>query len=616
MSFSSNFPAISPSLSLDFANTERLDPRVTFTRTTTAGYYDGVTVAKAEENLLLRSQEFNVSPWVAFEASVTANFATAPDNTNTAQKVIWNNGSTTSANVGQFVIGLPSTVYTGSMFVKAAELTTCRVSVINRTSAAAFIDIGTIEINLSNGTFTSSGAASGLVVGSAAVQDNWYRVFVTLTTPSNAGRVELRINTVSSGNGTSGIYIWGAQLEQRSAVTAYTPTTTQPITNYIPVLLTAQSGQPRFDHNPTTGVSLGLLVEEQRTNLLTYSDDFANAAWNKTRSTIVANTIVAPDGTLSGDKLIENTDNGTHFVTQNGGVKFSADPGGCLTIYAKAAERSWLCIESYSDFNFPKRAWFNLATGVIGTITGSRSYESTITAVGNGWYRCLLRAGSQGGGNSESFFVAYVSNADATISYQGDGYSGIYIWGAQMEAVGAPAAASAEFPTSYIPTVASTVTRNADAVSMTGDNFSNWYTPGQGTLYSEWLVGSAVTANSGVFGIKQSGVDTFAYIYLSSAGAPRFGVWNANSSQATLFFAPPNGVAKLAGGYKTNDFAASVNSGAVETDDSGVLTSFASINQAFIGFYSSNPTTLTGHIRKISFYPLRVSNTNLQALTT
>jgi hypothetical protein len=99
---------------------------------------------------------------------------------------------------------------------------------------------------------------------------------------------------------------------------AFTRTSTGTFVGSNGLIQTAVSGAPRFDHNPTTGESLGLLVEEARTNHNTYSEQFDNAAWVKTRSSITSNTIVAPDGTLTGDKLVEDTTaSNTHQISQS-----------------------------------------------------------------------------------------------------------------------------------------------------------------------------------------------------------------------------------------------------------------------------------------------------------
>ena len=80
-------------------------------------------------------------------------------------------------------------------------------------------------------------------------------------------------------------------------------------------LRTAGINEARFDHSPLTLESLGLLVEEARTNLLLRSEEFDNASWTKTRSSVTANAITAPDRTLTGDKLIDSTDaSASHFI--------------------------------------------------------------------------------------------------------------------------------------------------------------------------------------------------------------------------------------------------------------------------------------------------------------
>jgi hypothetical protein len=207
-------------------------------------------------------------------------------------------------------------------------------------------------------------------------------------------------------------------------VTAYTPTTTQPITNYIPVLQTAPANVARFDHNPVSGESLGLLVEELRTNLVTYSEQFDNAAWRKFRASITPNTIVAPDGTLTGGKLVEDTTaSNTHLIDQN---LTPAVGTYAWSVYAKAGERSFVRL-GFTTAS-ANGAYFNLANGTVGTV--GAGVTASITAVGNGWYRCVAVRTTAATSEVPSIGLA---SADNTNAYTGDGYSGIYIWGAQFE---------------------------------------------------------------------------------------------------------------------------------------------------------------------------------------
>ena len=301
MSISSNFPTIKPTLNLDFANVGRLDPRVQFTRASTATYYDGVTTAKAEQNLLLQSQNYSTSWTVTNLTPVTGK--TAPDGTSTATEFT---AAAANAVLTQGFTAIAGS-YTFSVWLRRVTGT------------------GDIEIAADNGTWTTK-----------VITGTWARYDVTQTVAAGSKTAGVRV--VTSGDA---IEVWGAQLEQRSAVTAYTATTTQPITNYVPVLLTAQNNVPRFDHTPTTGAALGLLIEEQRTNLCLQSEDFITT-WATTAASITANTNVAPSGALTADKLVEDATTAEHLVRQTS-IAVSSSTSYTASTYIKAAERTTCC---------------------------------------------------------------------------------------------------------------------------------------------------------------------------------------------------------------------------------------------------------------------------------
>jgi hypothetical protein len=610
----SNYPDISPSLSLDFANTKALDPRITFARASTARLYDGKTVAKAEENLLLRSQEFDNAAWIKNNITVTANSTTAPDGTSTAETLVPNTVSNANHLLSQLFFAGANLAYTVSVYVKPAGYTKFAVRESQVTGAYATFNL------TSTGAVIESSGAGGVSVSNvsiASVGDGWYRASVAFTSTSSttlsAGFFALN-DTYTSGNpysasaatgdGTSGVFLWGAQVEQRSAVTAYTPTTTQPITNYIPALQTAAAGVARFEHNPITGESLGLLIEEQRTNLFTYSDDFDNASWTKANVTVTANTVVAPDGTLTGDKLVEATGTASRSVLQN----WTSVSGTTYTfsVYAKKGERQWLYINGSSGaFGSTTRAWFDLQNGVVGTLENSPI--ATITDVGNGWYRCTMsKAATASATHTSTGF--YMSNADGVTSYTGNGYSGIYIWGAQLEA--------GAFPTSYIPTTTAQVTRSADAASMTGANFSSWYRADQGSIYIDWA-SSGVTSSTfpRIFVITDGATSNILEFNINGTTGNNFGVRVAGTYLAVLNSgAVVNGTGyKSAVSYKVNDAASSRNGDSAIT---GSPTSLPIVNRLNIGAGGDGTSGfLNGAIKKLSFYPIRATNAQLQALT-
>jgi hypothetical protein len=438
MSISQNYPITSPSLSLDFANTKVLDPRITFSRPTDAVYYDGKTVTKAEENLLKYSQEFDNGFWIKNNVIVTANNTEAPDGTTTAELV--DDGTIASYHIifNSTVTVVATHSYTISCFAKNVDRQYLSLSASTGASqnAGAVFDVlgGTVSSSAADGSGWSVTSTSITSVG-----NSWYRCALTFVC-GNSATMTSRIGLVSGTtipSGTFGIpatytgtnkqlFIWGAQLEQRTSVTAYQPTTTQPITNYIPTLLTAPANTARFDHNPVTGESLGLLVEEQRTNLFTYSEDFSNAAWSKNNVTVTANTIVAPDGSLTSDKVIANVGINFHSVIQNPSITPSTVY--TLSCFLKRGEYQYGFL--YSD-GATKGAIFDLdSLTVTGSILGVPT-SSTIVDAGNGWARCSITFTSGVSTFSNTWVGPTSSPTSANIA--GDGYSGIYIWGAQLE---------------------------------------------------------------------------------------------------------------------------------------------------------------------------------------
>ena len=233
--------------------------------------------------------------------------------------------------------------------------------------------------------------------------------------------------------------------------------------------------EARFDHDPATSESLGLLIEESRTNLVTRSEDFN--FYLSINSSIIPNTDISPTSTSNATKLIENTTNLPHYI----GVPVGTiTPGKYYTFscFAKSTNPNRLfslIFENSSLFggSFP-RASFDLISGKIHTITSATSAK--IENYGNGWYRCSLTAipSVTGNTNIQLRLQTNVTASSMIGPYTGDGVSNIFIWGAQAE--------EGTFPTSYIPTQGTTRTRQQDIVRIIGSNFSDFYNKNQGTI--------------------------------------------------------------------------------------------------------------------------------------
>lgn len=683
MAIQEKFPSIRPSLNLDFANTKALDPRIDFTRASTATYYDGKTFAKAEENLLLNSQVPLGLGWYsidgrtgATEAEVLVNgdFSNGLDGwaqsttgvlSIESEKLRIEGTGASNFHGVKYVLAIPSgtyqiqldvSIFAGNGVVKVFtgwtggtelfrfglksglntfSITTSAsfylwIQANNSISFSALIDNVSVKPLYADNKISPDGtatAATAIALGANAtfiqtvtavagdhtfsvwlrrktgtgtveitagsgtwaaqsITSSWARYSVTQTLSDGSRSPGVRITTLNDE-----VEIWGAQLEQRSQVTAYTPTTTQPITNYIPVLQTVEAGVPRFDHDSVTGESLGLLIEESRTNLLTYSEQFDNAAWGKENITVTANSVVAPDGTPTADKFFENTSTGVHRFKR--WTKISANTTYTASVYAKAAERRY----------------FGLKPGVLGTtepvfdlLTGTVvEGNGTIVGVGNGWYKCSLTFSSGAETTHVAFWTILNIPKFLAESYTGDGHSGIYLWGAQLEA--------GAFPTSYIKTEASQVTRSADNASMTGANFSSWYRADEGTLYAEASTRSSCIPFQIDSGTKANLIATRSRS-LGASGAVveinRNGIGQVSLPNGTFVATNKNAVA-----YQKNNVSVSLNGALIGTDTS---VDIPVVNGAAFG--TNRVGVFGGHIRKIAYYPARLSNTNLQALTT
>jgi len=243
-----------------------------------------------------------------------------------------------------------------------------------------------------------------------------------------------------------------------------------------------------------------------------------------------------------------------------------------------------------------------VVTAAIAFGTGWTVGTLTMTDAGNGWYRVVMTGTSD---TTTSVVLQLALHNGTTNVYTGDGVSGIYLYGAQIEA--------GAFATSYIPTVAATVTRSADIATMTGTNFSSWYNPAEGSV--------AVSAASTRPSTSSPATRIFSFNDGTSNNEIRTGntttlqVLDAAIVQANLAptpLIPYDGTAfTFASAWSANNFA-SVTTGAVATDTTGTIPT---VTQLLLGSGPSAIGVLGGHIRSIAYYNTRLPNATLQALT-
>jgi hypothetical protein len=537
-----------------------------FTRTT-AGTFVGsnglIQNTPASRNILTFTQEFDNAAWTKNNSTITANTAIAPDGTATADKLA-ETAVTSSFSAVQAPTLAFSTTYTFSCYMKAAERT---FGVLNIFTGAASC---WTWFNLSTGVVSTLGAGATATI--AAVGNGWYRCTLTIATAAsgspNIAIFPAATNGALSYAGTagSGIFLWGAQLEVGSAATEYTRNNG----GLFPA---------RFDYDPVTLAPRGILIEEQRTNLLLRSAEFDNASWDKqVGATITATNVIAPDGTATAETLT---------------LLAGSECQQSATIVANA---------TYASSVWVKRSASGSATAVRLSSNNSLAWNtggSTKITLTNTWQRVVLAGTISGGATTwRTVIGTKVENG----SNDPDCIGNVDIWGAQLEA--------GAFPTSYIPTVASQVTRSADICNITAPMFTPWYNTNEGTFVVE-----ADTSFVGNFPVVvgYSAASTASFLYVTSGG--KIGTWNGTNALDAVAGATTtnNAVFKAANAYAASSRNISMNGAAVASDANAVgSASFIALGKP--GLNTSQ--MLNGHIRSIRYYPFRASNNQLQALTT
>jgi hypothetical protein len=362
----------------------------------------------------------------------------------------------------------------------------------------------------------------------------------------------------------------------------------------------------RFDHDPVTLASRGLLIEESRTNLILQSQTFqttwTTAALNTTGTPAYINVATAPDGTTTAEKLIATITTSTHQFRQS--VTLVSGTTYTVSNYFKAAEQKFASFQLFGVANGSNDwlAYFDIstATPTAGAFNGFTSIS--ITDAGNGWVRCTGTFTATASGTLEVRIGGSGSLSAGGQFYTGDALSGILVWGAQLEA--------GSFATSYIPTTTGSVVRSADVCSITGGDFTSFYNQSEGAMLT-----NAFTPASGDRTVLSADDNTAnEMIRLRTEGTnPFFKVTDGGSELVAIDAGTvsANTSFKLIGAYKLNDFASSINGGAAVTDTSGTIPT---VDRMRIGA-GQGGNTMCGCVTALRYYKKRLPNAKLQALT-
>jgi hypothetical protein len=268
-----------------------------------------------------------------------------------------------------------------------------------------------------------------------------------------------------------------------------TRATTATRTNASGLIESTPINEPRLDYS--LGSCPNILLEPQRTNLALRSEEFDNASWIVNATTISANSTTSPSGLNNADTLTADGTSSNHRISQN--ISISATTYS-YSIYAKKNTNNFIQINTGNSFG-GMWANFDINNGVVGTLgtTTGTTPTSSITNVGNGWYRCNITFTSTASGNSGTIVCSIVTSASAARAETNTLSTSVFLWGAQLEA--------GAYATSYIPTSSASVTRNADVISR-GNIFTNGLiTASGGTWFIDLRGNVSVTRDTSAGGI-------------------------------------------------------------------------------------------------------------------
>jgi hypothetical protein len=444
----------------------------------------------------------------------------------------------------------------------------------------------------------TTGAVTGSGVGLITVNNQgngWFRIVFVTTAPDTASRTYVVRHVTSGtdvykGDGVSGIYLCFPQLELGNTATTYIPTGATAVTVADP---------------------LGLLVEEQRTNLNGQSTKFA--PWTLGGFTVTDSAVSAPDGTISGSSVLETATNAQHNI--NTPIPTTAGTAYTFSVYLQQVNGRQYAVVRMNDGISNANAVsvvINMSTWAIATAataygTFTNPFASAPVAVGNGWYRCTVTATTSATSTIIKIMTSDTGTLDANgqaVAFLGDTTKGVNCWGGQLEA--------GSFATSYIPTTTAAVTRTADSCSMTGANFSSWFNSAAGTFtwkFSTEFTGNAVNGGNA---LASSGTSSNIYAYIAN-NQNKINSYDGATSLVNTAVVTDGAFHKAALSYVQGiGRSLSVDGNAVVTGT--ISAAFTTGTNFYIGSLASS-NYLNGHMQTLKYYKNQVPNNSLPRLT-
>ena len=578
-------------------------------------------ISSGSNNLLLNSENF--SQWSVGGSDNPAPFGTDPITASISNAIVSPDGRLNGSKITEISSATPGyTILRQSLTVEAARTYTFSVHAkygyppVNPEDPdrriryiALHCFIGSNEFSatfdLQAGTIGTAVQGTGCTRSIQSLEDDWYRCSITFKTPSSvpSSLFDIRIhdadtlNTQITTRNNRYAYIFGAQLEIGSVATTYAKTATYET------------------HNECAGA----LIEESKTNLLLQSENFGTT-WSASQVVTTGtppylNVATAPDGTTTTDKLIANTTNTTHQFRQDvtlvGGTSYT------ISVYFKAVETNFatISIVGPANGNVDWVAYFNISASYPTASLFNGFASTSLVDVGNGWRRCSVTFMTTASGSLSVRIGGASALTFGSNFYAGDGTSGFFLWGAQLEA--------GSFATSYIPTTTSAAIRATDDIIYNGETLSNLWNRSEGTIVCEFdTVGKSeydatYSENSFVF---QAATDQSNRIGVLTDGS-------GNLSPEILaagvdHYVPitkkyiKNSVQRVAVSFKSGAPTRAYLSGSPYVNDTNINATLPAITTLALGKSEASSNYLNGHLRVFKYYDKYFSENTLKFLTT
>jgi hypothetical protein len=598
MSYSDSFPTQRPSLNLVFnGGSNQLDSRISYSRSSTGTAFSSER-HKSSENLVTQSDASN---WTVQSAvyTKTAN-QSGPDGSTNARKFTEKaNGSDQYRVQSNSFTPIANKEITYSVWLKQTsgnrDYQQIRVGNIGANKAFS-------TFNLTNGTVDQTGGTLGVSASVNAGPTGWYQCIMKFT-PTSTTALSFYIYAASASGGeipnvtgdTGNSYtLFGAQVSTLGD-TVVTETSGSMHRSFAPTLKSYSSDQPRFEYSAADGQSVGLLIEQQKSNLALNSNDFTNASWNKQRVTVTPSAAIGPDGQLSASLLAETTDTTTiHFLLPVSAIASGYSAGTnkvTHSIYAKYAGKNLRIVDGYSTVN--GATIFDLQNGTV--VSGGGVMQSC----GNGWWRCSIQPTVD---HVTGNVLPYIQLVDGTTwpnaSDAGDGYSGVLLFGLQTEQ---------QSVSSYITTGSSAVTKSADSCSLVSapllDN-------GSGGLTVEYDMRNASSTSYALQTARTTGATNNDGVTIFNEGL----FVNGAGSSTRIGSTTSNVFHKVAASWESGSQKISRDGSAV-TEDTTTVVPQSGTDKLHIGTRQDGNASVNGHIKAIAIYSEPLTSTNLTTLS-